>query len=93
MARRRIGQERLGIAKGMTGGGATLDEMSALIDWAEIDRCCSGTYAAAKGKPCCKKTQGIVDVHPGRRLGLLAGSNHQFPKPAPDEQLSTITAT
>ncbi len=26
---------------------------------------------------------------PGPRLGLLAGGNHEFPKPAPDEQLST----
>jgi hypothetical protein len=30
----------------------------------------------------------FVDVHPGPRLGSLAVGNHQFPKPAPDEQPS-----
>jgi transposase, IS5 family len=49
MSRRRIGQERLGIFEGPT-RSATLDEMSALIDWAEIDRHCAGSYAAAKGE-------------------------------------------
>ena len=50
MARRRIGQERLGIIKGST-RNASLDQMSALIDWAEIDGYCAGIYAAVKGEP------------------------------------------
>ena len=29
----------------------------------------------------------LVDVHPWHRLGLLTVGNHQFPKPASDEQL------
>lgn len=48
MARRRIGQERLNI--GDRRCGASLDEMSALIDWAEIERHLVGIYAAAKGE-------------------------------------------
>jgi transposase, IS5 family len=51
MARRRIGQERLGIANNTTRDRTSLDEMSALIDWAEIDRHLAGVYAAAKGEP------------------------------------------
>jgi IS5 family transposase len=30
---------------------ATLDEMSALIDWMEIDRHLAGIYASARGEP------------------------------------------
>jgi len=48
MARRRIGQEQLSI--GDKRRGASLDEMSALIDWAEIDRHLIGIYAAARGE-------------------------------------------
>lgn len=48
MARRRIGQEQLSI--GDKRRGASLDEMSALIDWAEIDRHLIDIYAAAKGE-------------------------------------------
>jgi transposase, IS5 family len=51
MARRRIGQERLGITQVPTRGGALLDEMSALIDWTEIDRHLVAIYAATKGEP------------------------------------------
>ena len=51
MARRRIGQERLGIANNTARDRTSLDEMSALIDWAEIDRHLGGIYAAAKGEP------------------------------------------
>jgi transposase, IS5 family len=51
MARRRIGQERLGLVKGAARGRASLDEMSALIDWIEIDRRLVEIYAAAKGEP------------------------------------------
>lgn len=51
MARRRIGQERLGIANNTARDRTSLDEMSALIDWAEIDRHLAGIYPAAKGEP------------------------------------------
>ena len=51
MARRRFGQEWLGIAQGPARGPATLDEISGLIDWQEIDRHLAGVYAAAKGEP------------------------------------------
>lgn len=50
MARRRIGQERLNVGDGNTRRNATLDEISALIDWSEIDRHLVGVYAAAKGE-------------------------------------------
>src|SRR6187455_1916338 len=51
MARRRIGQERLRVGVENARGRASLDEMSALIDWAAIDRRLAGIYAAAKGEP------------------------------------------
>src|SRR3954467_2627723 len=51
MARRRIGQERLGIVKGAARGRASREEMSALIHWIEIDRRLAEIYAAAKGEP------------------------------------------
>ena len=51
MARRRIGQERLGIANNTARDRTSSDEMSALIDWAEIDRHLAGIYPAAKGEP------------------------------------------
>jgi IS5 family transposase len=51
MARRRIGQERLSVGEGNPPRDTTLDEMSALIDWTEIDRHLAGVYAAAKGEP------------------------------------------
>jgi hypothetical protein len=38
MARRRIGQERLSVGAGTPPRDTTLDEISALIDWTEIDR-------------------------------------------------------
>ena len=50
MARRRIGQERLGIANNTARDRTSLDEMSALIDWAEIDRRLAVIYATAKGE-------------------------------------------
>jgi IS5 family transposase len=49
MGRRRIGQERLSIASGTA--RTSLDEISALVDWAAIDRHLAGVYAAAKGEP------------------------------------------
>ena len=51
MARRRIGQERLNVHVGQSPHGASLNEISVLIDWAEIDRALAGIYAAAKGEP------------------------------------------
>jgi hypothetical protein len=38
MARRRIGQERLSVGAGTLPRDTTFDEISALIDWTEIDR-------------------------------------------------------
>jgi IS5 family transposase len=51
MARRRIGQERLNVDDENTRRITALDEMSALIDWTEIDRHLAGIHAAAKGEP------------------------------------------
>ena len=51
MARRRIGQEWLNVNVGQSPHGASLNEISVLIDWAEIDRVLAGIYAAAKGEP------------------------------------------
>ncbi len=50
MARRRIGQEQLAIAGSQPRGGTSLDEMSRLVDWTEIDRLLVGVSAAAKGE-------------------------------------------
>ena len=50
MARRRIGQERLRIEPPQSRRSGSLDEIAALIDWAEIDRHLgrrSGVAAAA----------------------------------------------
>ncbi len=51
MTRRRIGAGGLGLRSERTGRTSSLYEMSALIDWAEIDRHLAGIYAAAKGEP------------------------------------------
>lgn len=48
MARRRIGQERLGVVE--TKAATALDQIAALIDWAEIDRQLVDIYVAAKGE-------------------------------------------
>jgi hypothetical protein len=50
MARRRIGQEDL-IARLEPRAAASLAELAALLDWAEIDRHLAGISAAAKGEP------------------------------------------
>jgi len=50
MARRRIGQEHLEIDDNREGGCRSLYEMSALINWAEIDRHLAGIFAAAKSE-------------------------------------------
>ena len=51
MARRRIGQERLAVGALEPRGGRSLDEPSARMDWAELDRLLAGISAAAKGEP------------------------------------------
>jgi transposase, IS5 family len=49
MARRRIGQERLRVIE--TGAaGTALDQIAALIDWAEIEGHLAGIYASPKGE-------------------------------------------
>jgi IS5 family transposase len=50
MARRRIGQEDL-IVRPEPRTAASLSEIAALLDWAEIDRHLVGISAAAKGEP------------------------------------------
>jgi len=51
MARRRIGQERLRIEPPQSRRSGSLDEIAALIDWAEIDRHLASIYASATGEP------------------------------------------
>ena len=50
LARRRIGQERLWSSGTRPRGGRSLDEVSALLDWTELDGLLSGVSAAAKGE-------------------------------------------
>ena len=50
MTRRRIGQEQLAIMGSQRRGDTSLDEMSQLVDWTEIDRLLAGVSAAAKGE-------------------------------------------
>jgi IS5 family transposase len=50
MARRRIGQEDL-LARPEPRSGASLQQLAALIDWAEIERRLIGVSASAKGEP------------------------------------------
>ncbi|HEX6010552.1 MAG TPA: IS5 family transposase [Geminicoccaceae bacterium] len=50
MARRRIGQEDL-IARPEARAASSLSELSALLDWAEIDRALVGISAAVRGEP------------------------------------------
>lgn len=50
MARRRIGQEALGLSDGAARGGSSLDEVAALVDWTEVDRLLAGISAASKGE-------------------------------------------
>jgi transposase, IS5 family len=51
MSRRRIGQERLAVGGAQARGGTSLDEMAALVDWAELDRLLAGISASPKGEP------------------------------------------
>jgi IS5 family transposase len=50
MARRRIGQARLGFSDA-AGGVSSLDRLIPLIDWAPIETFLSDIHAAAKGEP------------------------------------------
>ena len=51
MARRRIGQERLAIGVARASKRSSLDEVSALVDWAALDSLLAGISASAKGEP------------------------------------------
>src|ERR671912_2098882 len=51
MSRRRIGQERLALGDLAPRGGTALDEVAALLDWAEPERLLLGIPASAKGEP------------------------------------------
>jgi IS5 family transposase len=51
MVRRRIGQERLALGDLAPRGGTALDEVAALLDWAEPERLLLGVSASAKGEP------------------------------------------
>ena len=50
MARRRIGQERRELGMMPARKAASLDEVAALIDWAELDRLLADISGAAKGQ-------------------------------------------
>jgi transposase, IS5 family len=50
MARRQIGQEQLRFDPPQSGRSSSLDEIAALIDWAEIDRHLTSIYASAIGE-------------------------------------------
>lgn len=51
MARRRIGQEQLWCQRAARPGGASLDEVAELVDWAELDQLLIGISSSAKGEP------------------------------------------
>ncbi len=52
MARRRIGQEALGLpGVAQAGSGSALDQLATPIDWAPVEARLKDTYAAAKGEP------------------------------------------
>lgn len=51
MPRRQIGQERFGLGSASAHKHSSLDDMAALVDWAEVERLLSGISAAAKGEP------------------------------------------
>ena len=51
MARRRIGQEQLRFDPPQSRQSGSLDEITGLIDWAEIDRLLASIHASAKGEP------------------------------------------
>ena len=49
MARRQIGQEQLALGTVEPRGGTALDEVAALVDWAEMDGLLSGISASGPG--------------------------------------------
>lgn len=51
MARRRIGQEQLVLGGADARGGTALDQVAALVDWAEFDSLLVDISAAPKGEP------------------------------------------
>src|SRR3954447_26958695 len=51
MALRQIGQEQLALSGAEPRGGSALDEVAALVDWAELDHLLAGISASAKGEP------------------------------------------
>jgi transposase, IS5 family len=51
VARRRIGQERLAMGGVGPCGGTSLDEVAALVEWAELDNLLAGISASPKGEP------------------------------------------
>ena len=51
MARRRIGQDQLSLGGLSPRGGTSLEVITAMVDWGELDRLLAGISAAAKGEP------------------------------------------
>ena len=51
MARRRIGQEPLVVGGESVRGGTSLDDVSRLVDWSELNRLLAGISASAEGEP------------------------------------------
>src|SRR3954464_7298964 len=51
MALRQMGQEQLALSGAEPRGGTALDEVAALVDWAELDGLLAGISASAKGEP------------------------------------------
>lgn len=51
IARRRIGQERLAVGCEPVRRDTSLDDVSLLVDWAELDRLLAGISASGKGAP------------------------------------------
>jgi IS5 family transposase len=51
MARRRIGQERLAVGSSAPCKSTSLDEISILVNWTELDRLLTGISASARGEP------------------------------------------
>src|SRR2546421_8988320 len=50
MARRQIGKEQLIIDNGHASGGSSMEQMSAVLDWTQIDSQFDGIYSSARGE-------------------------------------------
>lgn len=50
MPRRRIGQESFGFERGVE-RRSSLDDLSGMLDWSEVDAALAGISCAAKGEP------------------------------------------